>query len=266
MVWIVIVAVVAILYFIHLMYRGRFGFWKYTAKHPDAAYDFFVEKPCWHVFVDRPKGDYRGALPPGKWDGPFRLSVPKLGGRVVIVYGKVPEYRIAQQEFIERLRSAKSPSYLIIISEVLLHHNDFRTHEDILEHVGSSFFKDITNDPEMQLLDEMRPLPSGFNQKIYQFKESKNRDGVIEVVFYEGRFVNFRGQLFLHGFDDEQVAEYVKTKLFPLISDIVGVVNFERDAITNVYHYDDFDGFIVAFRTVPGAPSVSVYLTDRKYA
>jgi hypothetical protein len=266
MLWIVVVVIVIILYYIHLLHRGRFGFWKYTAKYPNAAYDFFLEKSCWHVFVEKPKGDCRRALPPGKWDGPFRLSIPKLGGKVVIVYGKVPDYRTAQQEFIKRLRLAKSPSYLTIISEILLHHDDFHTHEDLIKHLSPSFFTDITNDPQMKLLNEKMPLPIGFNLKTFKFKESADRDGVIEAVFYEGRLVNFRSQLFLHGLNDEQVNEYMNSELSPLISDIVGTENFECDAITNVYHYDDFDGFIVAFRTVTGAPSLSVYITDRKYA
>jgi len=189
-----------------------------------------------------------------------------LGGFFLIFFysrSKKPQKFVTERK---QVRAYQSFSYLTIISELLLHHHEFRTHSDMLRHLGPLFFKDITDDPRMQLLDEMRPLPIGFNQKIYQFKESKNRDGIIEAVFYEDRLVNFRGQLLLHRLNDEQVSEYMNSELFPLISDIVGTENFEYDAVTNIYHYDDFDGFIVAFRTVTGAPSLSVYITDRKYA
>lgn len=48
------------------------------------------------------KAGYRSELPDGEWDVPFKLVVPKLGGRLNTVYGKVPDYEKAQQQFIEK--------------------------------------------------------------------------------------------------------------------------------------------------------------------
>ncbi|GAH68215.1 unnamed protein product, partial [marine sediment metagenome] len=61
-------------------------------------------------------------------------------------------------------------------------------------------------------------------------------------------------------------SEYINSELLPVISNIVGTGDFAYDAATNIYHYDDFNGYIVAFRTVPGASSMSVYITDKTYA
>jgi len=37
-----------------------------------------------------------------EWDGPFKLSVPMFGGKMITVYGKVPEYVQSQQKFMTK--------------------------------------------------------------------------------------------------------------------------------------------------------------------
>jgi len=102
--WIILVVVLVGLYYFCILRPGRLDFWKLAAKYPDRSIEFFQEHDCWKVFVEKPSGGYEEALPLGDWDGPFRLAVPQLGGKLVTIYGKVPEYLTAQQEFIDRLK------------------------------------------------------------------------------------------------------------------------------------------------------------------
>lgn len=99
--WIIIFAILAITYYFVILKPGRPDFWKVAGKHPDEAFGMFQKQDCWHVFFEKPEGGYKRTLPPGEWDGPFLLAIPELGGRVVKVYGRVPEYEKAQQDFME---------------------------------------------------------------------------------------------------------------------------------------------------------------------
>ncbi|MFH1861985.1 MAG: hypothetical protein ABH878_04150 [bacterium] len=97
--WIILAIALAVLYYFFILRPGRLDFWKLAAKYPDCAFDFFQQRDCWKVFLDKPESGYSNALPPGKWDGPFRLAVPQLGGKVVTIYGRIPNYEKSQQEF-----------------------------------------------------------------------------------------------------------------------------------------------------------------------
>jgi len=98
MVWILLgVGLVLLYYFLVLKKRGNFDFWKKAGKFPDLAYQLFKEEDCWLVFEDNPPA--RKDLPPGEWDGPFHLSIPILGGKVITVFGRAPEYLQSQQRF-----------------------------------------------------------------------------------------------------------------------------------------------------------------------
>jgi len=102
--WIILIVVLVMLYYFVILRPGRLDFWKLAAKQPDRAFEFFQQRDCWKVFIDRLEGGYKDALPPGEWDGPFRLTVPQLGGKIITIYGRIPEYETAQQEFINNVK------------------------------------------------------------------------------------------------------------------------------------------------------------------
>lgn len=103
--WVVIAIVLLLATYFIIFRQGRFDFWKVAGKHADDAFEMFQQQDCWHVFVEKPMGGYRGELPDGEWDGPFKLAIPKLGNRLITVFGKVPDYEDAQQQFIDKLKS-----------------------------------------------------------------------------------------------------------------------------------------------------------------
>jgi len=101
--WIIGIVVLVVLYYFFVMKKhGNLDFWKLAAKSPDSAYQLFKEEDCWLVFEDKPLARSSNNFPPGEWDGPFKLSVPMLGGKVITVYGKVPEYVQSQQKFMKK--------------------------------------------------------------------------------------------------------------------------------------------------------------------
>ena len=94
-----------LIYYVSVLRHGRVDFWNLARKHPDLVYDSFRQSECWIVFLDKPPGGFKASLPPGEWDGPFKLAIPKLGGKIITIYGKVSEYEKAQQAFIENNRN-----------------------------------------------------------------------------------------------------------------------------------------------------------------
>lgn len=101
--WIIIIVVAGFLYYLFVLVKyGNIKFWKVAKSHPEEAYSFFTENDSFLVFDSKPPDGYRANLPPGKWDGPFRLHVPSRNNFIAI-YGRSPEYRIAQEDFIKTL-------------------------------------------------------------------------------------------------------------------------------------------------------------------
>ncbi|MBI2359763.1 MAG: hypothetical protein HYV04_12845 [Deltaproteobacteria bacterium] len=72
------------------------------AKYPDAAYDHFKADNCWRIFENRLPKNYRETLPKARWAGPFRVTVPKLGGKSVYIFGRRMDYAPSQDEFLSR--------------------------------------------------------------------------------------------------------------------------------------------------------------------
>ena len=99
----IILALVAggFLYWLFVLRPGRLDFWRVTARHPDAAFDHLKAASCWKVFEEGLPDNYRSIVPKPEWVGPFKLSVPKLGGRLINVFGKYPELEQSQNEFMQ---------------------------------------------------------------------------------------------------------------------------------------------------------------------
>ena len=102
--WLVVAVIVGFLYYRFVLVKGgNLKFWKLANAHPEEAYSFFSANDCFVVFESEPPGGYRASLLAGEWDGPFKLSVPSKG-RVVTIYGRVPEYENAQENFIRSVQ------------------------------------------------------------------------------------------------------------------------------------------------------------------
>ena len=82
---------------------GRLGFWRLVAKHPDAAYDHFMANACWKVFEDGLPPDYRSIVPRPEWVGPFRIVVPKLGGKAIKVFARASELEKSQNDLLNKV-------------------------------------------------------------------------------------------------------------------------------------------------------------------
>lgn len=98
--FVVSVVVIVGTYWFFILRPGRLDFWRFVAKHPDAAYDHFKANDCWKVFEDRRPENYRNIVPKSEWAGPFRITVPKLGGKLVYVFGRRSDYGSSQNEFL----------------------------------------------------------------------------------------------------------------------------------------------------------------------
>ena len=101
---IITILILAVLYWFFILRPGRLDFWKVASKHPDLAYDFFVSKDCWQVFEDGLPDNYQTIIPPEEWVGPFRLWVPKLGNKMIHIFGRTRDYEEAQNDFMRKIR------------------------------------------------------------------------------------------------------------------------------------------------------------------
>jgi hypothetical protein len=101
--WVIIVSIVIVMVFLYwllILKPGRLGFWKLAGKYPDALYDHFTSDNCWTIFEDSLPANYRNMVPRNEWDGPFRLIIPKLGSKMIYIFGRNPDYRKSQQDFV----------------------------------------------------------------------------------------------------------------------------------------------------------------------
>lgn len=99
--WIIIglIILAIILLMRRIMGNGNVSFWKVASQNPDAAFDWFMREDCW-IVVSPDESD-----PGPDYTGPFRLAVPKLGGKVIKVYGREGRINDSQQRFIEHYRT-----------------------------------------------------------------------------------------------------------------------------------------------------------------
>jgi hypothetical protein len=101
------IVIAAFLYWYLISRPGKLHFWRAASKYPDAAYDFFLSKKCFKVFEGHLPKNYKDNLPSENWVGPFRLYVPKIGNRIVYVFGKVGEYEQSQDDFLQLLQNSR---------------------------------------------------------------------------------------------------------------------------------------------------------------
>jgi len=97
------IIIIIILYWFLILKPRRLNFWKIVHKFPDDAYDLFISNRCWKVFQDALPLDYLSIVPEKDWIGPYRLQVPKLGNKLIYVFGKYPDCEPSQKEFVTKL-------------------------------------------------------------------------------------------------------------------------------------------------------------------
>lgn len=98
--WIIIIIIAGFLYYRFVLVKcGKLKFWKLAKNDPELVYSFFTSDDSFVVFDNKPSDGYRANLPSGEWDGPFRLYVPSKN-TFVTIFGRVPEYQIAQEKFL----------------------------------------------------------------------------------------------------------------------------------------------------------------------
>jgi hypothetical protein len=99
--WLIVIVVAGFLYYRFVLVKGgNLKFWKIVKTHPEEAYSLFTDNDCFVVFDRNPPDGYQANLPLGEWDGPFRLHVPSRT-RFVTIYGRSPDYQIAQEDFMK---------------------------------------------------------------------------------------------------------------------------------------------------------------------
>lgn len=83
---------------------GNLSFWKLASRYPNQAYDWFVEEDCW-IVLDPHDSSARPREPQSDYTGPFLLSIPKLGGRMIRIYGRFDEIADSQDRFSQWIQS-----------------------------------------------------------------------------------------------------------------------------------------------------------------
>ncbi len=110
-------------------------------------------------------------------------------------------------------------------------------------------------------------LAGGFWEKVFQFKESNKRWGILDVIFHGGRLANFRAQIFFQGwFAKSKAVKYNSFKLRPFMNEIFGIENVHHDFLNDTCYCSDGHGLIITFRYVPNTTTISTTVTEEAYA
>jgi len=161
----------------------------------------------------------------------------------------------------------KTPlSYLAIISDFLRQHADFKSTSDIINHFGAHCMTDVTDAPEREALKSIQPLPEGFHESAFQFKESAKRRGIIEATFHQTKLVNLRVQLFFYGWFPRRAAlKFLTREVHPTITSIIGSAGTIEEHPYPAFVWSNFHGLYVHTGFHTEYAYVSTWLTDTAY-
>jgi hypothetical protein len=157
--------------------------------------------------------------------------------------------------------------YLTLISEFLSDFRELHSRLDIIDRFGGDCLTDITDIPQSKS-DALSVIsPEGSDKKIFQFKESDERWGILDVIFHEGRLVNFRAQIFFHGwFAKSKAVKFNSLKLRPFMSKIFGMENVHYDFSDDTCSCHNDNRLKITFRYVPNTTSISTTIVEEAYA
>lgn len=153
--------------------------------------------------------------------------------------------------------------YLELLDKIARNFREIRSHEELRARLGVKGLTDVSEVPDFQSMKAAFPLPSGFDELIYQFRDPILGRGTVDAAFHDDELVNLRAQLFFKGwFAKSKARKYLYDALVPLFRGIFGPPN-EEDPNACAF---SSSGLLAVVRYVPGTPSVSVALTDEKFA
>jgi hypothetical protein len=153
--------------------------------------------------------------------------------------------------------------YLTLISEFLRDFRELHSRLDIIDRFGRDCLTDITDIPQNKSTATAAFLPEGSDKKVFQFKESDKRWGILDVIFREGRLANFRAQIFFQGwFAKSKAVKFNSLKLRPFMNEIFGTENVHYDLLNNTCYCSDGYGLMITFRYIPNTTSVSTTITE----
>ncbi len=157
--------------------------------------------------------------------------------------------------------------YLTLVSEFLRDFRELHSQLDIFDRFGRDCLTDITDIPQTETMATVTSWPEGSEKKAFQFKESDKMWGILDVIFYEGRLVNFRAQIFFQGwFAKSKAVKFNSLKLRPLINEIYGMGNVHHDFLNDTCSCYDGYGLKVIFRYVPKTTSIVTTIAEEAYA
>jgi hypothetical protein len=153
--------------------------------------------------------------------------------------------------------------YLTLLSEFLCDFRELHSRLDIIDRFGRDCLTDITDIPLSNINVSSTISPEGSDKKIFQFKESDERWGILDVVFHEGRLVTVRAQIFFHGwFAKSKAVQFNSLKLRPFMNEIFGMENVHHDFSDDTYSCDNGHGLKIISRYVPKTSSISTTIVE----
>jgi hypothetical protein len=157
--------------------------------------------------------------------------------------------------------------YLALISEFLSDFRELHSRLDIIDRFGGDCLTDITDIPQSKINVSSSNVPEGSDKKIFQFKESDERWGVLDIIFNEGRLVNFRAQIFFHGwFAKSKAVKFNSLELRPFMNEIFGIENVHYNFSDDTCSCHNDHGLKITFRYVPKTTSISTTIVEEAYA
>jgi hypothetical protein len=156
-----------------------------------------------------------------------------------------------------------SLSYLWLLDTVFSAFRELSSHEQLVQRLGPANLSELTDVPELQVIEAVLPLLPGHVQRTYQFRDASLGRGVMDAVFHRAQLVNLRAQLFFRGwFPKSKGRKYLDDVLVPWYRRKLGEPS-EQHAEYSLFKSA---GLVGVARYVPGTPSVSAHLTDQHYA
>jgi len=156
-----------------------------------------------------------------------------------------------------------SLNYLILFARSYQVFSTVKSHKEYEEAIGKKVIKDISNSDQYFLLESIQPMPSGFHNRLYEFFESANRKGYLEVTIKNCRVVNIRAQLFFNNILGKFIARrYFRTKLLPFF---IAIFRQIPSYDNGIYWAKSF-GVVGGVRYVNRTNWVSFYLINEEYA
>ena len=153
--------------------------------------------------------------------------------------------------------------YLLLLSLVVRAFPVAACHDELVEALGASRLTDVSDLPIFRQMDAADPLPPGYTQRVYQFRDSSLGRGIVDAAFHGRLLVNVRAQLFVQGwFANFRARRYLAKTLIPSTELFFGPA-VERSAHHSVFRNR---GLVVVTRYLPGSSSVSTYLMHEDYA